>query len=71
MKTKYLSLQFKQFALSSVFVAVAAIGLSVSNSFDQEYMAQVVEQERAIEKVAATEKEAEENEDEKTGVAMK
>lgn len=71
MKTKYLSLQFKQFALSSVFVAVAAIGLSVSNSFDQEYMAKVVEQERAMEKVAATEKEIEEKEKKKTGVAMK
>jgi hypothetical protein len=70
-KTKYLSMQFKQFALSSVFIAVAAIGLSVSNSFDQEYMAKVVEQERALEKVAASEKELEEREDEKTGVAMK
>lgn len=71
MKTKYLSLQFKQFVLSSVFVAVAGIGLSVSNSFDQEYMAKVVEQERAMEKVAATEKEIEEKEKKKTGVAMK
>jgi hypothetical protein len=61
-------MQFKQFAFSSVFIAVAAIGLSVSNSFDQEYMAKVVEQEQALERVAATEKELEE---EKTGVAMK
>jgi hypothetical protein len=34
-------------------------------------MAKVVEQERALEKVAASEKELEEREDEKTGVAMK
>lgn len=64
-------MQFKQFALSSVFIAVAAVGLSVSNSFDQEYMAKVVEQEQTLEKVAATEKEIEEKEKKKTGVAMK
>lgn len=41
MKTKYLSLQFKQFALASVFVTVAALGLTVTNSFNSAHIAKL------------------------------
>ncbi len=66
--TKYLSMQLKQFALSTAFVAVAAIGLSLSTSFDRSYMAEVekAEQEQTLERVAKLEKKA----DKKVGVAM-
>jgi len=41
MKVRYLSNQFKQFALSSVFVMVAIAGATVSQSFNSDYVAKM------------------------------
>ena len=71
---KYLLMQMKQFTLSSIFMLVAVFGLTVSNSFDQTYMAKVeqVQEQHALEKYAGTdERPKSKDEKEKTGVAMK
>lgn len=62
-------MQFKQFAISTMFITVAAVGLSVSNSFDQDYMAKVEKQEKALEKLAAAEKANKNKKDTKVGFA--
>ena len=71
MKVKYLSAQLKQFLLSTAFVLVAIVGVSISNSFDQDYMAKVSEQKKVMQNIAETEQEAENKEGDKSGVAMK
>ena len=70
MKIKYLSAQIKQFILSTVFVVVAVVGVSISNSFDQDYMAKVSEQESMQKNIADVEAEDSKTEDDKTGVAL-
>lgn len=71
MKLKYLSRQIRQFLLSTVFVLVAVVGVSLSNSFDQEYMAKVTQQEEVKKSVADISDENLEDEEDKSGVAMK
>ena len=71
MKVKYLSAQLKQFLLSTVFVLVAIVGVSISNSFDQDYMAKVAEQNKVMKNIAEADRETNKKEGDKSGVAMK
>ncbi len=73
----YLSTQLKQFAISSVFVAVAATGLSLTKSFDQGYLAEMnkteqkVEQKQELEKITKMGNKAKEKkETKKVGAAL-
>jgi hypothetical protein len=70
MKIKYISAQIKQFVLSSLFVVVAVVGVSLSNSFDQDYMAKVSEQEKMQKNIADLETDDSQADEEKTGVAL-
>ena len=49
MKTKYLSVQLKQFLMSTTFVLVAAIGLTITNSFNPEHIAKIEAQDKSPE----------------------
>ena len=68
---KYLSVQIKQFLLSTAFVLVAVIGVTISNSFNQEYLAEMSQKEELAKEVAESDLESEKDDDEdKTGVAL-
>lgn len=56
MNIKYLSVQIKQFMFASIFFLLAITGISVSNSFDQTYMARVANHSKMEAKILASEK---------------
>ena len=71
---KYLSIQVKQFLLSSALVVAGILGITISKSFNSEYLAQLEQNENVAKEVAEIEKENESNKDkkdDKSGVAMK
>jgi|LUMW01.1.fsa_nt_gb hypothetical protein len=52
MKKNYLLSQMKQFVLASTLMTFVVIGLSLTHSFDQDYMAKVEKYEREVQVLA-------------------
>ncbi len=68
MKKSYMSVQAKQFLFSTVIVGGLAVGFSVTNSMDSEYVAKMEAYQKSVKTIAESEKDKENQEDLEVGM---
>ncbi len=68
MKKSYFSVQTKQFLFSTLIVGGLAVGFSVTNSMDSEYVAKLETYQKSMKTIANSEKDKENQEDLEVGM---
>ena len=68
MKKSYMSVQTKQFLFSTLIVGGLAVGFSVTNSMDSEYVAKLEAYQKSVKTIAESEKDKENQEDLEVGM---